>query len=147
MIKHGSMMINAVANSTVPHISLITAASYGAGNYGMCGRAFDPRFLFTWPSATCAVMGSEQLAEVVTTVAAGAAATRGTPIEEADLKAMRDFAVAQVEEQSTPLFLSGLLYDDGVIDPRDTRAVLGLALSAIHSAPVEGTDSFGVFRM
>ena len=147
MIKHGSMMINAVANSEVPHISLITAASYGAGNYGMCGRAFDPRFLFTWPSAKCAVMGSEQLADVVTSVASGAAASRGTPISESDLAAMRDFAVAQVEEQSTPLFLSGLLYDDGVIDPRDTRAVLALSLSAIHTAPVEGTDSFGVFRM
>ena len=147
MIKHGSMMINAVANSEVPHISLITAASYGAGNYGMCGRAFDPRFLFTWPSAKCAVMGSEQLADVVTTVASGAAASRGTPISESDLAAMRDFAVSQVEEQSTPLFLSGLLYDDGVIDPRDTRAVLALSLSAIHTAPVEGTDSFGVFRM
>lgn len=147
IIKHGSQMINAVSNSTVPHISLITAASYGAGNYGMCGRAYDPRFLFTWPSSKSAVMGSTQLADVITEVASASATRRGTPMSEEDVAGIHAAIEGQIEEQSTPLFLSGLLYDDGVLDPRDTRDVLGMCLSSIHNAPVEGTDSFGVFRM
>lgn len=147
IIKHGSMMVNAVANSTVPHISLITAASYGAGHYGMCGRAFDPRFLFSWPSAKSAVMGAEQLAEVVSTVAAGAARARGQDFPEPMRQAMYESIRDQVENESLPEFLSGMLYDDGIIDPRDTRTVLGLALSAIHNAPIDGAAGFGVFRM
>lgn len=147
IIKHGSMMINAVANSTVPHISLITAASYGAGNYGMAGRAFNPRFLFQWPSAKSAVMGATQLADVITSVSSASAARRGQPMKQEDIDAVHAMIEGQIDAESAPLFLSGLLYDDGVIDPRDTRDVLGVCLSAINSAPVEGTDSFGVFRM
>jgi acyl-CoA carboxylase subunit beta len=147
MIKHGSMMINAVSNSTVPHISLLIGASYGAGHYGMCGRAYDPRFLFAWPSAKSAVMGGAQLAGVLSIVSRAAAEARGQAVDEDADAAMKAAVEAQIEAESLPMFLSGRLYDDGVIDPRDTRTVLGMCLSAIANAPVEGTSNFGVFRM
>jgi len=147
MIKHGSMMINAVSNSTVPHISLLIGASYGAGHYGMCGRAYDPRFLFAWPSAKSAVMGGTQLAGVLSIVSRAAAEARGQQIDEAADAALRAAVEAQIDAESLPMFLSGRLYDDGVIDPRDTRTVLGMCLSAIAGAPIEGTSNFGVFRM
>jgi acetyl-CoA carboxylase carboxyltransferase component len=147
IIKHGAMMINAVSNSKVPHLSVIMGASYGAGNYGMNGRAYDPRFLFTWPSAKSAVMGPAQLAGVLSIVARAAAEAKGKPYDDEADAGMRAFVEAQVEEQSLPFFLSGMVYDDGVIDPRDTRTVLGICLAAITSRPIEGTDRFGVFRM
>lgn len=147
MIKHGSMMINAVSNSTVPHLSLIVGASYGAGHYGMCGRAYDPRFLFAWPSAKSAVMGGTQLAGVISIVSRAAAAARGQAVNEEADAAMKAAIEAQIEAESLPMFMSGRLYDDGVIDPRDTRAVLGMCLSAIANGPIEGTSNFGVFRM
>ncbi|HET9858818.1 MAG TPA: acyl-CoA carboxylase subunit beta [Nocardioidaceae bacterium] len=147
IIKHGAMMINAVSNSTVPHISIMMGASYGAGNYGMCGRAYDPRFLFTWPSAKSAVMGPQQLAGVLSIVARAAAEAKGEVYDEQADTELRRYVEQQVESESLPLFLSGRLYDDGVIDPRDTRTVLGICLSVIENAPVEGTDRFGVFRM
>jgi acetyl-CoA carboxylase carboxyltransferase component len=147
IIKHGAMMINAVSNSTVPHISVLMGASYGAGHYGMCGRAYDPRFLFAWPSAKSAVMGAAQLAGVLSIVARAAAEGRGQPYSEENDAAMRAMVEGQIEAESVPMFLSGLLYDDGIIDPRDTRTVLGISLSAIHNAPVKGAEGFGVFRM
>ncbi len=147
IIKHGAMMINAVSNSTVPHISIMMGASYGAGNYGMCGRAYDPRFLFTWPSAKSAVMGPAQLAGVLSIVARQAAEAKGKRYDDEGDAQMRAFVEQSVEEQSLPFFLSGMVYDDGVIDPRDTRTVLGICLSVIENAPIEGTDRFGVFRM
>ncbi|GAA2149834.1 carboxyl transferase domain-containing protein [Nocardioides koreensis] len=147
IIKHGAMMINAVSNSTVPHLSVIMGASYGAGNYGMNGRAYDPRFLFTWPSAKSAVMGPAQLAGVLSIVARAAAEGRGKAYDEEADAGMRAFIEASVEEQSLPFFLSGMLYDDGVIDPRDTRTVLGICLSVIENKAYSGTDRFGVFRM
>jgi acyl-CoA carboxylase subunit beta len=147
IIKHGAQMINAVSNSTVPHISIMMGASYGAGNYGMCGRAYDPRFLFTWPSARSAVMGPAQLAGVLSIVARTAAEAKGQPYDEEADAGMRAAVEQQVEEQSLPFFLSGMVYDDGVIDPRDTRTVLGICLSVIENAPIEGTDRFGVFRL
>jgi acetyl-CoA carboxylase carboxyltransferase component len=147
IIKHGAQMINAVSNSRVPHISVIMGASYGAGNYGMNGRAYDPRFLFTWPSAKSAVMGPQQLAGVLEIVARQSAESKGQEFDADGFKAIKEVVEAQIEEQSLPYFLSGMLYDDGVIDPRDTRTVLGICLSVIHNAPVEGTDRFGVFRM
>jgi len=147
IIKHGAMMINAISNSTVPHLSVIMGASYGAGNYGMNGRAYDPRFLFTWPSAKSAVMGPAQLAGVLSIVARAAAEGRGKDYDEEADKGMREFVEASVEEQSLPFFLSGMLYDDGVIDPRDTRTVLGICLSVIDNKAFSGTDRFGVFRM
>jgi acetyl-CoA carboxylase carboxyltransferase component len=147
IIKHGAMMINAVSNSRVPHLTVVMGASYGAGNYGMCGRAYDPRFLFTWPNAKSAVMGPAQLAGVLSIVARQAAAAKGQPYDEEQDAAVRRAVEEQVEQQSLAPFLSGRLYDDGVIDPRDTRAVLGLCLSAIHSGPIRGADGYGVFRM
>ncbi len=147
MIKHGSMMINAVANSKVPHISILLGASYGAGHYGMCGRAFDPRFLFAWPSSKSAVMGGAQLAGVISIVGRAAAEARGQVFDEQADAGMRAMIENQIEAESLPLFLSGRLYDDGVIDPRDTRTVVGMCLSAIATAPIEGTENFGVFRM
>ncbi|MFE7775878.1 acyl-CoA carboxylase subunit beta [Streptomyces sp. NPDC057445] len=151
IIKHGAMMINAVSNSKVPHLSVLMGASYGAGHYGMCGRAYDPRFLFAWPSAKSAVMGPQQLAGVLSIVARASAAAKGQPYDdkaaEADA-ALRAMVEQQIETESLPMFLSGRIYDDGVIDPRDTRTVLGMCLSAIHTAPVEGArGGFGVFRM
>ena len=147
IIKHGAQMINAVSNSTVPHLSVIMGASYGAGNYGMNGRAFDPRFLFTWPSAKSAVMGPAQLAGVMSIVARAAAESKGAAYDEQADAGLRAYVEGQIEEQSLPFFLSGMVYDDGVIDPRDTRTVLGICLSVIHNQPIEGTDRFGVFRM
>ncbi|KQU04081.1 acetyl-CoA carboxylase carboxyltransferase subunit [Rhodococcus sp. Leaf7] len=147
MIKHGAMMINAVSNSTVPHISVLLGASYGAGHYGMCGRAFDPRFLFAWPSAKSAVMGGAQLAGVISIVSRASAEARGQAFDEEADAGMRAMIEHQIEAESVPMFLSGRLYDDGVIDPRDTRTVVGMCLSAIASAPIEGTANFGVFRM
>jgi acetyl-CoA carboxylase carboxyltransferase component len=147
IIKHGAMMINAVSNSKVPHISILMGASYGAGHYGMCGRAYDPRLLFAWPSAKSAVMGPQQLAGVLSIVARQAAAGRGQEYNEEHDAAMRAMVENQIEAESLPMFLSGMLYDDGIIDPRDTRTVLGLSLSTIHNGPVKGADGFGVFRM
>jgi acetyl-CoA carboxylase carboxyltransferase component len=147
IIKHGAQMINAVSNSTVPHLSIVMGASYGAGNYGMNGRAFDPRFLFTWPSAKSAVMGPAQLAGVLSIVARAAAESKGKPYDEEADAGLRAYVEGQIEEQSLPFFLSGMVYDDGVIDPRDTRTVLAICLSVIRTQPIEGTDRFGVFRM
>ncbi len=139
IIKHGAMMINAVTNSTVPHLTVTLGASYGAGNYGMCGRAYEPRFLFTWPTAKSAVMGPQQLAGVLSIVARRAAEERGQEYDEEADAAMRAAVEGQIESESDPLLLSGMLYDDGIIDPRDTRTVLGIALSAAHSGPVRGS--------
>jgi len=147
IIKHGAQMINAVANSTVPHITVTLGASYGAGNYGMCGRSFNPRFLFTWPNSRTAVMGPAQLAGVMSIVARQSAENRGLPFDEAADAERRAAAEAQIDAESLALAMSGRLYDDGVIDPRDTRTVLAIALSAVHSAPVEGATSYGVFRL
>jgi acyl-CoA carboxylase subunit beta len=152
IIKHGATMINAVSNSRVPHLTVVMGASYGAGNYGMCGRAYDPRFLFTWPSAKSAVMGPAQLAGVLSIVGRQSAAARGQVYDEEADAAMRAAVEEQIEAESQAFFLSGRLYDDGVIDPRETRSVLGLCLAVIDSGatrPVEpaGTGRFGVFRM
>ncbi len=147
IIKHGAQMINAVANSRVPHLTVNIGASYGAGNYGMCGRAFDPRFLFTWPNARSAVMGSAQLAGVLSIIARQTAAATGREFDADSDEVMKKMVTSQIDEQSGALFLSGRLYDDGVIDPRDTRTILGICLSAIHSGPVRGAEGFGVFRM
>lgn len=147
IIKDGAKMINAVSNSKVPHLTVIMGASYGAGNYGMNGRAYDPRFLFTWPSAKSAVMGSEQLAGVMEIVARESAEKKGEPFNAEEFQGVKDFVMQAVEDQSLPEFLSGLVYDDGVIDPRDTRTVLGICLSVIDNQPIEGAMNFGVFRM
>jgi acyl-CoA carboxylase subunit beta len=146
IIKHGALMINAVANSTVPHITINVGASYGAGNYGMCGRAFDPRFLFTWPNAKSAVMGPTQLAGVLSIVARQAADAKGHAYDEEQDASMRAMVEYKIEQESAALFLSGRLYDDGVIDPRDTRTVLGICLSIMDNRGAQA-PGYGVFRM
>lgn len=147
IIKDGAKMINAVANSTVPHISLMIGSSYGAGNYGMSGRSYDPRFVFGWPGHKVAVMGPKQLAGVMSIIGRAAAGSRGAPFDE-EADARRTAAIeAQIGYEEQALFSTARVRDDGIIDPRDTRTVLGIALSAIHSGPVEGTAQFGVFRM
>ncbi len=147
IIKDGARMINAVSNSTVPHLTLMAGGSYGAGNYGMCGRAYEPRFLFTWPNHKTAVMGPQQLAGVLSIVSRSAAKSAGKPFDEEADAAMRRMVEDQIESESLALYSAARVWDDGIIDPRDTRTVLGLALSAAHSAEVEGTSTFGVFRM
>lgn len=147
IIKDGAKMINAVSNSQVPHITLMMGASYGAGNYGMSGRAYDPRFVFSWPNHRIAVMGPKQLAGVLTIVARQRMESMGQEFDEAAFAPIRDAFEAQVESESTALYATGHLWDDGIIDPRQTRAVLAQALSACHSAPVVGAQSYGVFRM
>jgi acetyl-CoA carboxylase carboxyltransferase component len=147
IIKDGAKMINAVANSAVPHLTLMVGASYGAGNYGMSGRAYNPRFVFSWPNAKTAVMGPQQLAGVLSIVARQAAEAAGRPFDEAADEKRRRAVEDQIERESLALFNTGQLYDDGVIDPRDSRTVLGIALSACHSAEVRGNLGFGVFRM
>jgi acyl-CoA carboxylase subunit beta len=147
IIKDGAKMINAVTNSGVPHITMILGSSYGAGNYGMCGRAYEPRFLFSWPNARVAVMGPQQLAGVLSIVARQGAEAAGRPFDEEGDADRRRQVEAQIDRESRALFMTGKLYDDGIIDPRDTRTVLGITLSAVHSNVVAGRRGFGVFRM
>ncbi|MFP3882799.1 MAG: acyl-CoA carboxylase subunit beta [Actinomycetota bacterium] len=147
IIKDGAKMINAVANSEVPHISLMAGVSYGAGNYGMSGRAYEPRFVFGYPNHKVAVMGAKQLAGVMSIVARQSAESRGEEFDEEADAARAAALTEEMEETEKAFFSTSRVRDDGLIDPRDTRTVLGIALSAIHSGPVEGTDRFGVFRM
>ena len=147
IVKHGSQMINALSNSKVPHVTVILGASYGAGNYGMGGRAFDTRFVFLWPTAKIAIMGPRQMAGVMSIVRRERAARRGEQVSEeveaAVTEAVADFA----EAGSLALYATGRVADDGIIDPRDTRTVLAMALSACHSGPVQGAGGYGVFRL
>ena len=147
IIKDGAKMINAVTNSTVPHLTVHLGASYGAGNYAMGGRSYDPRFLYLWPSAKTAIMGPEQLAGVMSIVARGAAKSAGREFDEKADAERRAALTEQIEHESQSFSMSGRVYDDGIIDPRDTRAVLGLSLSACHSNVVRGQRGYGVFRM
>ncbi|MDT5168198.1 MAG: acyl-CoA carboxylase subunit beta, partial [Mycobacterium sp.] len=147
IIKDGAKMINAVTNSTVPHITINMAGSFGAGNYGMSGRAYDPRFMFSWVNAKLAVMGAAQLAGVLSIVGKAAAAAAGREFDhEADAKRTSEIE-EQIERESHSFFVSARIYDDGVIDPRDTRSALAMALSAADSNVVAGRRGFGVFRM
>ena len=147
IIKDGAKMINAVANSEVPHISLMAGVSYGAGNYGMSGRSYDPRFVFGYPNHKVAVMGPKQLAGVMSIVGRQSADSKGVEFDEEADAARNAELTMMMEESEQAYFSTARVRDDGLIDPRDTRTVLGIALSAIHSGPVEGTDRFGVFRM
>lgn len=147
IIKHGAKMINAVSNSIVPAITIITGASYGAGNYAMCGRAYKPRFLFTYPHSKIAVMGPEQLAGVMQTIGRQAAEKAGIPYNEEQGQAVAAHMIAEAEKQSNAWFASGQVWDDGVIDPRETRNYLRFCLQVINQEKIEGAKGFGVFRM
>jgi acyl-CoA carboxylase subunit beta len=147
IIKDGAKMINAVTNSAVPHLTITMASSFGAGNYGMSGRAFDPRLMFAWPGSKLAVMGAAQLAGVMSLVGRASAVAQGRPFDEQADRARAAAVEAQIEAESHAFFVTARLYDDGIVDPRDTRTVLGMSLSAVHSQRVEGRRGFGVFRM
>jgi 3-methylcrotonyl-CoA carboxylase beta subunit len=145
--KHGAKMVTAVATATVPKFTVIIGGSFGAGNYGMCGRAYSPRFLWMWPNARISVMGGEQAASVLATVRRDGIESKGgqwSAEEEATFKAP---ILSQFEHQAHPYYASARLWDDGIIDPADTRRVLALALSASLNAPIPDSPRFGVFRM
>ncbi|WP_304519726.1 carboxyl transferase domain-containing protein [Actibacterium sp. 188UL27-1] len=144
--RHGAKMVTAVATTSVPKITLVVGGSFGAGNYGMSGRAYGPRFMWSWPNARISVMGGPQAAGVLATVKRDAVERRGGVFSDEDEAAIKDPVIKQFEEQSHPLYASARLWDDGVIDPRDSRKVLALSLRAALNAPVEPTQ-FGVFRM
>lgn len=147
IIKHGALMIHAVACSAVPHITLLAGGSYGAGNYGMGGFAFKPNFAFAWPQSKLSIMGPEQLAGVLSIVAREAAQARGVEFDaEADAK-RSEAIIEQIERESQALSISGRIYDEGIIDPRDTRETIAIALSACHSNEVRGADRFATLRV
>jgi 3-methylcrotonyl-CoA carboxylase beta subunit len=144
--RDGAKMVTAVSCAQVPKLTVIIGGSYGAGNYGMCGRAFGPRFLWMWPNARISVMGGEQAATVLATVRRDAIEAKGEKWSAEDEEAFRAPIRAQYEKEGHPYFASARLWDDGIINPADTRQVLGLALSASLNRPIEPTK-FGVFRM
>lgn len=144
--KHGAKMVTAVACASVPKFTVLIGGSYGAGNYGMCGRSYSPRFLYMWPNARISVMGGEQAAGVLTTIAKDQRAREKKPWTEEEEKAIRDPIIQKYETEGNPYYASARIWDDGVIDPVDTRKVLGLSLSASLNAVIPATH-FGVFRM
>jgi geranyl-CoA carboxylase beta subunit len=149
IVKHGSRMIQAVANATVPQLTLIIGASFGAGNYGMCGRSYDPRFLFAWPNSRIAVMGGEQAAGVMTIIAEDRARREGKALDSKTLAKREQAIVAQFDRESTALYATAHVWDDGIIDPRDSRRLLGFLLATCAEADVRTLrpSSFGVARM
>ncbi len=145
--KHGAKLVTAVATATVPKFTLIIGGSFGAGNYGMCGRAYSPRFLWMWPNARISVMGGEQAASVLATVRRDGIEAKGGQWSAAEEAAFKAPLLAQFEHQSHPYYATARLWDDGIIAPQHTRRVLALAISASSNAPIPDTPRFGVFRM
>jgi 3-methylcrotonyl-CoA carboxylase beta subunit len=145
--KHGAKLVTAVATATVPKFTVIIGGSFGAGNYGMCGRAYSPRFLWMWPNARISVMGGEQAASVLATVKRDGIEARGGQWSAEDEARFRQPILEQFQEQSHPYYATARLWDDGIIDPADTRRVLALGLSASLNAPIPDTPRFGLFRM
>lgn len=147
IIKNGAKMINAVSNSEVPSITIITGASYGAGNYAMNGRAYQPRFLFSYPNSKIAVMGSEQLSGVMEMIQKQAVEKMGGTYDEEQAKQFRSHLMGEVEKQSNAFYASAQLWDDGVIDPRETRNYLGFCLAVVNNKSITSENKYGVFRM
>ena len=144
--KDGAKMVAAVSCARVPKLTVIIGGSFGAGNYGMCGRAYSPRFLWSWPNSRISVMGGEQAAGVLATVRRDAIERKGGQWSAEEEAAFKQPTIEMFERQSHPLYASARLWDDGIVDPRHTRQVLALSLSAALNAPIEETR-FGVFRM
>ena len=144
--RDGAKMVAAVAVAQVPKLTVMIGASFGAGNYAMCGRAYDPRFVFSWPTHRISVMGGEQAAGVLTEIRRQRASANGHEPDEAALKEIRSEVEARYEEEASPYFATARLWDDGIIDPRQTRQVLGLALESTLNAPIQATD-YGVLRI
>lgn len=147
IIKKGSQLINSVSNSNVPHITIIVGASYGAGTYAMSGRAYNNRFTFLWPTAKIGVMGSEQIAKVMSIVRKAKAKRTGEKFDEKLDAQIRKMVEEAAEKISHGLVASSMLTDDGIIDPRDTRTVIGFCLSVVNNTPIEGATEYGVFRL
>ena len=149
IVKHGSKLVNAVATSNVPHLTLIVGGSYGAGNYGMCGRAYDPRFLFTWPNSRIAVMGGEQAAGVMSLLAEEQARSRGLEPDREAIASRAQATRAMFEKESSAFYATARLWDDGILDPRDTRQALVTALAVVHQSGFleKKAPNYGVFRM
>ena len=144
--RDGAKLVTAVACSVVPKFTVVIGGSFGAGNYGMCGRAYDPRFLWMWPNARISVMGGEQAASVLATIRRDALESRGEEWSAEDEEAFKDPIRAQYEQHGSPYYSTARLWDDGVIDPADTRRVLGMGLAAAANAPIP-EPSYGIFRM
>jgi acetyl-CoA carboxylase carboxyltransferase component len=147
MINSGSQLIHAVSGSTVPHISLQVGNSYGAGNYAMCGRSFEPRFLFSYPNAKSGVMGADQLSGVMEIVKRNSASSLNKVIDEEKLQREKKILAEQADEKASVWHTTSEVWDDGVIDPTETRKYLSLALATVYSNEIIGSSSFGVFRM
>lgn len=146
IIKNGAKLINAVSNSTVPHLTLMVGSSYGAGNYGMNGRSYKPRFLFTYPNAKIGVMGGEQLAGVMEIVQRASAKSKGEEYDEEKGAMIKAMLVADAESKASAWYSTSEIWDDGVIDPRETRNYLGFALAVVYNDEIRGTDAYGVWR-
>jgi 3-methylcrotonyl-CoA carboxylase beta subunit len=144
--RHGAKMVTAVATAQVPKFTVLIGGSYGAGNYGMCGRAYSPRFLWTWPNSKISVMGGEQAANVLATVRRDALEAQGKQWSAAEEEAFKAPTKAQFDAQGSAYYATARLWDDGIVDPAQTRRTLGLGLAAAANAPVADTR-FGVFRM
>ena len=149
IIKHGSSMINAVANSSVPQFSVIVGGSYGAGNYAMCGRGYDPHFIWTWPNARVAVMGGEQAGGVMAIVQEAAARRKGIEPDKNAIEMVKMMTKQKIDNESDAYYGTGKMWDDGILDPRDTRQALSVALSVAHNVDfvTPGRPNYGIFRL
>jgi acetyl-CoA carboxylase carboxyltransferase component len=147
IIKKGSQLINAVSNSMVPHITIIVGASYGAGTYAMSGKAYNNRFTFLWPTAKIAVMGPEQMAGVMSIVRKAKALRDGQKFDEKADEQIKKMVIDYLEGMSLGLVASSMVTDDGIIDPRDTRDIIGFCLSIVSNQPIKGAKEYGVFRL
>jgi len=144
--KDGAKMVHAVANSVVPKLTIIIGGSFGAGNYGICGRAYEPRVLWMWPNARISVMGAQQAAAVLTTVKRDQLTREGKPFPPEEEAAIRQPILEKYESEGSPYYSTARLWDDGIVDPAETRHTLALGLSAAFNAPIP-EPKFGVFRM
>ena len=144
--KDGAKMVHAVANSVVPKFTVVIGGSFGAGNYGMCGRAYEPRLLWMWPNARISVMGGEQAAGVLATVKKDQLAREGKTLSPEDDQAIRQPILDKYEREGSPYYSTARIWDDGILDPLDTRGALALGLSAACNAPI-ADPKFGIFRM
>src|SRR5205085_8609661 len=144
--RDGAKLVTAVACSVVPKLTVVIGGSFGAGNYGMCGRAYDPRFLWMWPNSRISVMGGEQAASVLTTVKRDQLAREGRELSDEDERAIRNPILEKYEHEGSPYYSTARLWDDGILDPSETRQALALGLSAAYNAPIPDAR-FGIFRM
>jgi 3-methylcrotonyl-CoA carboxylase beta subunit len=144
--RDGAKLVHAVANSVVPKFTVVIGGSFGAGNYGMCGRAYDPRFLWMWPNARISVMGGEQAAGVLTTVKREQLAREGKTLSAGEEHTIRQPLLEKYEAEGSPYYSTARLWDDGILDPVDTRGALALGLSAAYNAPIP-SPRYGIFRM